>query len=637
MAKSVLDIIIRTIKEGGADKETVTGLTNIKSSMATAAAAAAMFTAAYYTVDKAIEATVGKFVDYAAQVREMSRVTGMGAEDASRLIQSADDMAISYESLQKALWFASKNGMDVSVDSMAKLADQYVSLGSASEKAEFLTKNFGKAGAEMGKYLEQGGSGVRAANAAIEGNLVLTEKAVKAARDYEIATDNLKDSVDGLMMAMGQSAVGPLTQEVQGATTYIKLFNDGMDDATIGTYKYAQVQKNIVTAALEKQKQDVANSTQQFQMYSEAVRDAADNTSELSAATQEVDYGGLLDSTFAIQDGMQGFADKAAEIQSRIAELDPASADYATTLSGLEGELRANAAAQEVWAKKLVFSMVQARLAVGGIDSGEFAFLIELGVQMGLVDDKSAAMAQNLNDHMNSIDLSKPQEFEGLWNDILDLPDEKNFRVVAEGVFTGFPDGFWNGFICFTGETKILLADGNYREIKDLRVGDEVKSYDVDKSIFVNAKVEKIFVHESVGTLSINDIQTTPSHPFLVNGTWKKAGEISIGDVLMGEDGQAVTVEKVSATIRDVTVYNIETDHETHNYFAGGVLVHNKSKMAVSSDLGGGGQSMAGVQAGFGNNSTSNVTNSGTTINVYNPTFTVTSGKGIVDVLEALT
>ena len=38
MAKSVLDIIIRTIKEGGADKETVKGLVAVKQSIQQAAA-----------------------------------------------------------------------------------------------------------------------------------------------------------------------------------------------------------------------------------------------------------------------------------------------------------------------------------------------------------------------------------------------------------------------------------------------------------------------------------------------------------------------------------------------------------------------------------------------------------------------
>ncbi len=633
MARSVLDIVIRTLKQGGADKEVVAGLASVKNALSQAGMVAGAFVAAYYTVDKVLDATVGTFVNYAAQVRELSRLTGTSAEDTSRLIQMADDLTISYESLQKALWAASKNGFDVNVESLAKMADEYVALGSASEKAEYLAKRFGKSGAEMGKLLEMGSAGVQAANAAIEENMILTEEAVAKAREYEIAVDNLSDAWQGYKVAMGQAISEPLTNFLKGSTTYVKLYNDGLEKATFGTYRYAQVQKNIVEAA-KKATEETQDENSAIAALNVTMTSATEGAGNYAQSVREIDYGSLLDTTLSLQEGFDNFAERAAEIQERIAALDPASEDYAATLSDLKGELNANAAAQELWAKKLVFSMAQAKLAVGGIDSGEFSFLIELGAQMGLVDRKTATMANNLNSAMDNIDFSNVSNFTTAWRALLGLPSNKRFDV--ETFIKYYTEN--GGGSCFTAETPVSTMRGMV-PIGVLMTGDLVKVL-TEEGHAVEAMIHR--THESerddlvvVKTSDGQDFRCSPNHRWrLYNGNWKEAASLQAGDCLTSDHG-AVRVLSVMPFGGTHKVYNLTIAHPEHTYLVGGLVVHNIKT-----------EGMMGPQAapflGAGNMSavsnTSNVNQQSTsrTINIYNPVFQVGSASGVVEVLDAL-
>ena len=70
--------------------------------------------------------SVGEWVDYNKKVREMTQVTGLGAEEISRIIQVADDWGISIDSVKTALAMKNKNGVSPSIANLADLADEYV-------------------------------------------------------------------------------------------------------------------------------------------------------------------------------------------------------------------------------------------------------------------------------------------------------------------------------------------------------------------------------------------------------------------------------------------------------------------------------------------------------------------------------
>lgn len=138
---------------------------------------------------------------------------------------------------------------------------------------------------------------------------------------------------------------------------------------------------------------------------------------------------------------------------------------------------------------------------------------------------------------------------------------------------------------CFAAGTPISMADGSSRAIERVVVGDVVLAFDEDEVRIVPATVTRTFVHqdEATGTLLVNGtLRATGNHPFHANGAWVRADNLSIGDTLLqiSEGGTALAVKEggvgsLMSLPGAPGTYNLEVERY-HNYFAGGVLVHNK-------------------------------------------------------------
>ncbi len=129
---------------------------------------------------------------------------------------------------------------------------------------------------------------------------------------------------------------------------------------------------------------------------------------------------------------------------------------------------------------------------------------------------------------------------------------------------------------CFLPGTKILMADGSEKNIEDIRVGDRIQTFESEKSNrLVTAQVLNTEEHVVTEYLSINgSLRVTPEHRVLVNGVWKTAGDIRIGDMLRGEGGVQISVVSIDRVRALVTVYNFHVEH-FHTYIADGIYVHN--------------------------------------------------------------
>lgn len=141
------------------------------------------------------------------------------------------------------------------------------------------------------------------------------------------------------------------------------------------------------------------------------------------------------------------------------------------------------------------------------------------------------------------------------------------------------------GGSCFIAGTSVTMADGSTRPIEKLVVGDQVLAYDVEAGRPTPSTVTHTFIHpDTEGLILVNgDIVTTTSHPFFVNGKWVRADALRVGDELVhvGDGATALSAGPEPAEVTSLeskpgsaTTYNIEVATH-HNYFAGGVLVHN--------------------------------------------------------------
>jgi len=135
---------------------------------------------------------------------------------------------------------------------------------------------------------------------------------------------------------------------------------------------------------------------------------------------------------------------------------------------------------------------------------------------------------------------------------------------------------------CFVAGTLVALADGAERPIEQIQAGDRVIGYDLETEQLVAATVVRTIAHsEPQPLLQINGyLRATAEHPFFSDGEWVEAADLVPGNGLLRlpstrdrlADDQVTSVE---ALTERAAVYNLEVNGP-HNYFAGGLLVHNK-------------------------------------------------------------
>ena len=114
------------------------------------------------------------------------------------------------------------------------------------------------------------------------------------------------------------------------------------------------------------------------------------------------------------------------------------------------------------------------------------------------------------------------------------------------------------------------------KKIKDIEVGDLVKSWDFDEEKIVPSKVLKLWKHKNdKQCYKLNDKLTiTGSHQVYTKTGYKDTKDIEVGDKLLCSDGRYKRVKSFKLYQLDVPyVHNLTV--KIDNYFADGVLVHN--------------------------------------------------------------
>lgn len=117
------------------------------------------------------------------------------------------------------------------------------------------------------------------------------------------------------------------------------------------------------------------------------------------------------------------------------------------------------------------------------------------------------------------------------------------FRIInADLGFLGIPLVCTNHtYQCVTGETKVMLADGSFKEIKDIEAGEFINTLEGAKEVnfttkYDNAKIYQVEMED--GTI----IKCTHNHKFLVkpewsededNECWKNAEDLTENDTIL--------------------------------------------------------------------------------------------------------
>jgi len=168
---------------------------------------------------------------------------------------------------------------------------------------------------------------------------------------------------------------------------------------------------------------------------------------------------------------------------------------------------------------------------------------------------------------------------------------------------------------CFVAGTEVTLANGEMINIEDVTPGMELMTFN-EKTGLIESGLVKSLIRPIVSyILSIElgngrTINSTDEHPYYVNNKgWSSFNpvksmtihdmevfELLSGDSLVDRNGNTITIKSITQLDPAYQeVYNFEIEGN-HNYFANGVLVHNKFTSVAS----GGGYTQHSSASGIG-------------------------------------
>lgn len=171
-----------------------------------AAVGAAVGTAANF-----VKGAVNDWADYNEQIRKMSIATGAAPEDLSRMMQAADDLGVSMDSLQTAFKLVAKNGIQPTIENIAKLSDDLLAIEDPTKRAEEAARLFGRQWAEIAPFVLASGDAIREGTAAISDSLVATQESIDKSREYKVQLDNLADAWTGVKNSIAMEAMPVMT------------------------------------------------------------------------------------------------------------------------------------------------------------------------------------------------------------------------------------------------------------------------------------------------------------------------------------------------------------------------------------------------------------------------------------------
>ncbi|MDO8392222.1 MAG: RHS repeat-associated core domain-containing protein [Actinomycetota bacterium] len=168
-------------------------------------------------------------------------------------------------------------------------------------------------------------------------------------------------------------------------------------------------------------------------------------------------------------------------------------------------------------------------------------------------------------------------------------PGQRDF--LSKHPATEAESGVLNGGVCsFDPDTKVLMADGTTKAIKDVAIGDSVEAADPSSGQDQGGRsVTALHSHQDDDLIDINVtgrdgklhvIHTTARHPFWedTSHTWVPAGNLRAGQELRTVDGRDVVIADVSDRSGESEMLNLTVSGLHTFYVKAGdvaVLVHN--------------------------------------------------------------
>ncbi|MFE5902338.1 polymorphic toxin-type HINT domain-containing protein [Streptomyces sp. NPDC056488] len=153
----------------------------------------------------------------------------------------------------------------------------------------------------------------------------------------------------------------------------------------------------------------------------------------------------------------------------------------------------------------------------------------------------------------------------------------------------------------FPAETGVLMADGTYKPVARVGVGDLVRARDMESGALVARPVTDTFRHDTDRLLDIrladgSVLTSTSGHKvYVMNRGWTMVADLRVEDRLVSDDGVLRPVSSVTdrrdlspRTVYDLTVGGLHTFYVSGSGdYSGNVLVHNCLNIIGDEGIGG--------------------------------------------------
>jgi hypothetical protein len=437
-----------------------------------------------------------EFVNYATQVENVSRTIGTTTEEASYLIQAADDLFISTETLTQGLKTAITKGYSPTIDGLKKMRDEYQAISDPIEKSKYSVDRFGRAGIEMLKFLEATPEKFdEMAEGARTAGLVLDDKAVASSKRFKESLDTMNDAISGIKINMGQWIVNFINPAVVALNQLITMNAHWKDQVSVtgdrlslAGVSYERYTEKIIGAAknlkilsplqemlLEVSTRETMSAEEQaaaldtlilslggvtrsqydaipgveklqqafdLQMQSGMIWDTHINQwvldvqalADAQVAAQEV-IAKAVDAQSKTMISMSGSLTTAYQSQEDgLKSLQDQFADGTITQQQYDDGVNRLASDVELATHKIILSYMEQQLAVDGLDEKETAFLLEQGVAWGIYSQTAIDEMYRIQDEWSSFELPS-----------------KSTSVTISTIYAGSS---------YSGSGKKVLADG---------------------------------------------------------------------------------------------------------------------------------------------------------------------------------
>jgi hypothetical protein len=138
---------------------------------------------------------------------------------------------------------------------------------------------------------------------------------------------------------------------------------------------------------------------------------------------------------------------------------------------------------------------------------------------------------------------------------------------------------------CVLAGTKIIMANGDIKNIEDVIVGEYVKTKDGDQKVTHTWNPETLEEgHTDCLEIVLDDdfeVVCTKKHKFFVNGEWVEAQNLKLGDTVDGLESRRV---KLISNVGKKDVYDISVDVSESYVLENGIFSHNTG-VQYSSDI----------------------------------------------------